>query len=672
MEVNISSDKFYKKMVLNSLKALILFIALFINKNVCEFRINQEMILKLFIVTILGLWAIKFFTSEENHWHKNRLNLSILFFTLMITISLLRNNKIIEGSKEYIIYLSYFIIYFLIINNVDNKKQFDKFFKLFFLTSFIISMYTLLQYYGIIAYLKDYGPVISTIGQKNWTSNYLALIFPLMFSYFLLEKSKRRKIFYFVILSIMYATLMICQSRGIWISISITLMAAIYIIFKSKLLKIFRENRKWLILLVFTFLIITIIYSTDNPLNKSAITVPQRALSTFDEKDPSINTRFLIWGTTIDMIKDKPLFGSGIGTFKMNYLRYQAEFLENNEGYLKYWTNAWEAHNEYLQMWAELGIIGLGIFFSIIFGFYNLVWKFLKEEKDSKKKLISWGLFLGIICFLFHSLFTFPLHVPALGSAFFTLLGLTVAYISGLNLSKVSKNNKVLKKAILKNLKVKIIFSALILILMILVIDLLVIKPYLAEIYYFKGMKQIVNKDYTEAVSNFDYATKLDPYNGRILHALGTTYYDLKIFYKAEEILQKTKEYIIDVNTFYKLGLVYFQMKKYKKAEEEFKQAIYLNPKFTKAYYDLGYLYFTQEKYDDTIQQWNKILEIEPNFPNNYIVLNNLGIVYKKKQMPDKALEYFLEALPLVPEGSPLIEEIEKEIYNIYKSKLEK
>ena len=39
--------------------------------------------------------------------------------------------------------------------------------------------------------------------------------------------------------------------------------------------------------------------------------------------------------------------------------------------------------------------------------------------------------------------------------------------------------------------------------------------------------------------------------------------------------------------------------------------------------------------------------------------------------MPDKALEYFVQALQLVPEGSPIEEEIEKEIYNIYKSNLE-
>jgi len=119
---------------------------------------------------------------------------------------------------------------------------------------------------------------------------------------------------------------MICQSRGIWISIIFTTLIAIYLIYRFKLFTIFKENQKWLVVLIITFLIITIIYSTDNPLNKSAITVSQRAMSTFNEQDPSINTQLLMWKTTFEMIKDKPLLGSGIGSFKMNYLNYQADF----------------------------------------------------------------------------------------------------------------------------------------------------------------------------------------------------------------------------------------------------------------------------------------------------------------------------------------------------------
>jgi len=672
-KIILKNGDIYKKAIFINLKLLIIISPLLIYKYVDWFIANQEAWLKLFVIIGITMWVLKSLREKEFKWKKNKFNLSIFLFILMMSMSLFITNSINVSLNDYIIFLSYFVLYFLVINNIENENIFYSFIRLFFITSLLVALYTLFHYYGFISYLKEFGPVISTIGQKNWTSNYLALIFPLMFSYFLLEKTKRIKILYFVILSIIYATLMICQSRGIWISISLTSIFAIYIILKFKLVKTFKENQKWLILLILIFIIITIIYSTDNPLNKGAITVTERAMSTFDEKDPSINTRLLIWGTTFDMIKDRPILGSGIGTFKINYLNYQAEFLQDNPDYIKYWGHAREAHNEYLQMAAELGIIGLGIFLSILFIFYNIIIKYLKKENNSKKKIIVFGLLLGITCFLIHSLFTFPLHVMALGSAFFIVLGLTVVYIKDFHFSEFgklkNKNNNIMKS---RSSRLYVLFTILIILIMILAIDYFVLRPYLAEAYAYKGRENLALNKYNNALSNFEYAAKLDPYNGRILLNLGATYYNLGIYDEAEKALKCSQKYYNDRNIYRNLGLCYMQLERFQEAEEEFKHAIYLDPKFTKAYFDLGQLYFTQEKYNDTIEQWNKILEIEPNFPNKCIVLNNLGIVYNKKEMRDKALEYFLEALQLTPEGSPIIEEIEKEIYDIYRSNLDK
>jgi tetratricopeptide (TPR) repeat protein len=279
---------------------------------------------------------------------------------------------------------------------------------------------------------------------------------------------------------------------------------------------------------------------------------------------------------------------------------------------------------------------------------------------------------MGITCFLIHSLFAFPLHVPALGSSFFLITSLTIAYINNFNLSE-SEKEKNIRKIDLKILKLNINYVVVLaLVIMLIAINFLVIKPYMAELYYFKGLRYNVNGNYSDALPNFKYAEQLDPHNGRNLLALGTTYYNLNIQSKAEDILQKAKNYINNKDVFRNLGLSYMQTGNYKKAEIEFIHAIYLDTKFTKTYYDLGGLYFLQGDYEGTIEQWNKILEIEPNFKNKHIILNNLGIVYQKKEMPDKALEYFIQALQLAPEEGPIIEEIEKEIYNIYKSKLEK
>jgi tetratricopeptide (TPR) repeat protein len=172
----------------------------------------------------------------------------------------------------------------------------------------------------------------------------------------------------------------------------------------------------------------------------------------------------------------------------------------------------------------------------------------------------------------------------------------------------------------------------------------------------------LVEGNYQEALSNFEYGERLDPYNGNILINLGATYYNLGVYNKVEGIFRRAENYIKDKNIYLNLGLYYMNTESYKEAEEEFKYAIHLDPKFTKVYYSLGYLYFIQEDYDSAAKQWNKVLEIEPNFSEKYNVLYFIGLTYQKKQMPDKALEYFLEALELAPEGSPVIEEIEKEI----------
>jgi len=497
-----------------------------------------------------------------------------------------------------------------------------------------------------------------------------------MLCFYLLEKIKKKKIIYFIALSFIYAALMICQSRGIWISLSLSLLFGVFLIFKFNFFNLFKENKKWLILLLISFIIITLIYSTNNPLNISPLTVTQRAMSTFDEKDPSINTRILMWKVTGLMIKDKLFLGGGVGSFKINYLDYQAGFLKEHPEYNKYWTNAKEAHNEYFQIGAEIGLLGLGIILIIILKLYNLFINFLKKEIDNKRKLICWGLLLGITSFLMHSLFDFPLHVPALGSAFFIILGLSVVYSKNFDLSE--ERDKERNKNCLRNgekkrsnsFRLRLLYTILILLIMLLVIDTIVVRPYLAEVYAYQGGKYYDNGNYKESLLKYKYANKINPFNGRVLFNLGVNYYILDIYEEAEKLFKESKKYYNDKNIYGNLGLCYMKMGDYLGAEEEFKYAIYLDPRFSKAYSDLGLLYFEKANYDGAIEQWEKILEVDPNFQENYVIFANLGVVYEKKEMPDKALECFVQALQLVPEDDPIEEEIEEEINKIYKSKL--
>lgn len=153
------------------------------------------MILKLFIIILIILWIIKLLSVEGVTWNKNKLNLSIYFFIIILSFSLMISNAIGVSFEDYIIFISYILLYFIIINVINKKKEFNSFIKIFFITSFLVSIYALIQYYGLDPYFYELSQITSTIGQKNWISNYLALIFPIAFTFFLLEKLKKIKLF---------------------------------------------------------------------------------------------------------------------------------------------------------------------------------------------------------------------------------------------------------------------------------------------------------------------------------------------------------------------------------------------------------------------------------------------------------------------------------------------
>lgn len=74
------------------------------------------------------------------------------------------------------------------------------------------------------------------------------------------------------------------------------------------------------------------------------------------EPGGSASDRWYMWQSAVLMIQDRPLFGQGLNTFMANYLNYWV----GGERQPRY------AHNCYLQIAAETGIVGLGFFLGVL------------------------------------------------------------------------------------------------------------------------------------------------------------------------------------------------------------------------------------------------------------------------------------------------------------------
>ena len=117
--------------------------------------------------------------------------------------------------------------------------------------------------------------------------------------------------------------------------------------------------------------------------------------------------RVAIWKFTWMMIEDYPLLGSGLGSYNYHTLKYQAEFFSkgnNRDIYPHGW--AVQAHNEYLQLWSELGIIGLLAFLWMAGSYYRNILRNLRQMPRKKGRII--GLTGGVTAVLVDAVFGFP------------------------------------------------------------------------------------------------------------------------------------------------------------------------------------------------------------------------------------------------------------------------
>lgn len=127
-----------------------------------------------------------------------------------------------------------------------------------------------------------------------------------------------------------------------------------------------------------------------------------RFLGTPIAEDPTTG-RAHFWSVTLNVIRDHPIIGSGLGAFSVIYTRYDTR---NGSYRLE------QAHNDYLQTLSDAGIIGavLGIAFIVILfrrGFAR------RETHDKFRAAVTTGALAGCFAVLVHSLFDFTLHTTA-------------------------------------------------------------------------------------------------------------------------------------------------------------------------------------------------------------------------------------------------------------------
>lgn len=297
----------------------------------------------------------------------------------------------------------------------------------------VVAIYGIVQYVfgvGLIGYVEEEMKgklfVLSTLGHPNYVSAYLIIVMMFSGGYFcFVDKTRFGRMLGIGSAFTLFLCIMMAGARGAWVGMIIG--AAFFLIAMRFLVKVkIFETTKGMIGVVAAILLILIVLSFPNPITSDRFVLTKRIAAVGE-----VQSRFYSWRIAIEMLKTNPAVGIGYGNYEVDYWDYVDEFQQKEENRVfdhllskQRGVPPKMAHNEYLQIAAETGGVGIALFFLILAVMMRMVIAYLRLATSHQMKKIVILISAGVLAFLVDCLFSFSLHLPISGFYFWLLLGL--------------------------------------------------------------------------------------------------------------------------------------------------------------------------------------------------------------------------------------------------------
>jgi len=120
----------------------------------------------------------------------------------------------------------------------------------------------------------------------------------------------------------------------------------------------------------------------------------------------------------LKMFLKKPVLGWGLGTFPVVYPQFRTF-------YTNFFVN--EAHNDYLQLLVEMGLLGFATMLWFLLTVYTRAIKKIRDWTGEISGAVTLACMLGLSGILVHSAVDFNLQIPANAALFFVLCTITAS-----------------------------------------------------------------------------------------------------------------------------------------------------------------------------------------------------------------------------------------------------
>jgi putative inorganic carbon (HCO3(-)) transporter len=377
------------------------------------------------IIETLSIFAIIFFIIKKAIQRRGipstYINFGIFAYASICFFSILFSSNLrISSITFFCKTLQNFLFFFTVVDVLNSERRIKPFLYILFASSLLLGIDGIYQHFTHKDFIR-HRPIVfvnriyTTFPTPNDFGCYLVTVIPFLIVTFFAKL--RTKIFKFAIVGLfllLFTCLILSVSRGAWLGFVASILflgfwlrsVALFFLLLGTFLFAFKQ--------IFPPLIRTRMSNLFNLFDMDILT------------DGGSIERKIFWHTGWRMFLSSPLIGVGIGTFMFNYKKFLAE---------DYLYGPFYAHNCYLQIAAETGIVGLFAFLLILILFFFFGIKTLNNRNNPKT--FSWYILLGslaaILAYCVHMAVDTSLYSLDLGMLFWLVLGLGAAVIRGIN-----------------------------------------------------------------------------------------------------------------------------------------------------------------------------------------------------------------------------------------------
>jgi putative inorganic carbon (HCO3(-)) transporter len=568
---------------------------------------------------ILGIgiaWIIKAFVKGSITYTPAPFDLPILLFLVFGIVNLVTSTYRHNTERELYLFLNYALLYFLVVQQLRTTRRIVGLAFIIVLIGSGESLFGLFQYLQgaktVLGYATpNIGTVNATYFSHNHFAGFLNMIIPIALGLLAGSANLEKKFFLFLLTGLMGAAFILTLSRGGFLSF--VLASGIFLIcFLLKKKSSFRKTSSLrsltlAILLLVIFIIGYVKWIGISPIAHRSLT------KTFFPTEETVQQeiRFALWKSGLALVKEFPIFGSGLGTFEYVFLRYRPDELPQG-------MQAFHAHNDYLELLIETGFPGLLIVLWAIIRFVRYVLKGYFQQRDPVLAPLALGGLTACTAMFIHSFFDFNLQIPSNALLFFTVSAMTTAVVQLIMQEQHEKQGSIRFKPSWLFVVGGVCTAGLL---------LFSFRTNLGMMYFNKAKTAQYQNFPFEAIPFYNKAIAIDSGDTLFHTSLGELYNDLG---------RKSPH----AEKWYSLAI------------QEYKQAITLNKYESISYYYLGWTYDALDMEKEAIQAFKTAIEYNPRISFYY---ENLGRYFLLLDQVEAAMKVYREAIQINPQKIPEI-----------------